>query len=358
MTRAEIAVRTGISKTDDLREHAAARGGGNGRRHGRAHEWTRSLGPVLRARRGDGVRPGRQHQPGRRRRRSRRRRWPSGRRGRSCRSNAPPGRRVRPKSSVRRFVRCGTPPRATYGVGGQCCRSCRPSHRQAGPAPGRPLPGRRPGSRRDPRVRGRRRGAGRQRRELGGAGRATVRQRVDVDDFVYVHLGEGLGCAVVSDGEVTPRPPRGGRRDRPRADTGAVRSDRAVHRGVRRAGAAAAGVDGDRRRCAACRRAGQRRARRAGRGGARGRRVRVLLAAIAFGDPQLIVLGGSWAGLPPFVEALHERRGAWPRRLPVEVSALPESPELVAARGQAVEMLRSAIVETAREGSVTSERGE
>ena len=80
----------------------------------------------------------------------------------------------------------------------------------------------------------------------------------------------------------------------------------------------------------------------------------VCLAAIAFGDPQLLVLGGPWGGLPPFVEAIQERADvATPA--PVEVSALPESPELVAARGQAVEMLRSAIVETAREGSVTSE---
>jgi predicted NBD/HSP70 family sugar kinase len=82
----------------------------------------------------------------------------------------------------------------------------------------------------------------------------------------------------------------------------------------------------------------------------------VLLAALAFSDPQLIVLGGPWAArLPVFLEALRLRIEAWPRTVPVTLASLLESPELVGARMQALEMLRSAIVETARESSAPAE---
>jgi predicted NBD/HSP70 family sugar kinase len=181
---------------------------------------------------------------------------------------------------------------------------------------------------------------------------------VDVDDFVYVHLGEGLGCAVVSDGKVR-RGHRGVAGEiahvLTRGPSGSTVPFTEVFAelGLRRPGSTAIDVD-------ALRAAVQRDDALAERvvSGLADAVSGVLMAAIAFGDPQLVVLGGSWAGLRPFVEALHERTGTWPRRLPVEVSALPEAPELVAARGQAVEMLRSAIVETAREGTVPSERRE
>ena len=75
----------------------------------------------------------------------------------------------------------------------------------------------------------------------------------------------------------------------------------------------------------------------------------VCLAAIAFGDPQLLVLGGPWGRLPAFVELIRERADSWPRRVRIEASTLEGSLELVGARLRAVELLRSAIVQDSRQ---------
>lgn len=178
---------------------------------------------------------------------------------------------------------------------------------------------------------------------------------VDVDDFVYVHLGEGLGCAVVSDGEVR-RGHRGFAGEiahvMTRGSTGAAVPFTQVFAelALRRPGSTAIDVEA----LSAAVQGGDAHAERVV--GVLADAVSgVLMAAIAFGDPELIVLGGAWARLPAFVETLHERMERWPRRVPVEVSSLLDSPELVAARRQAVEMLRSAIVETAREAAVPAE---
>ena len=179
---------------------------------------------------------------------------------------------------------------------------------------------------------------------------------VDVDDFVYVHLGEGLGCAVVSDGEVR-RGHRGLAGEIAHVVTRGP-SGRAVpftevfaELDLRRPGSTAVDVDA----LSAVVQGGDALAERTS--GALADAVSgVLLAALAFSDPQLIVLGGPWAArLPVFLEALRLRIEAWPRTVPVTLASLLESPELVGARMQALEMLRSAIVETARESSVPAE---
>ena len=76
----------------------------------------------------------------------------------------------------------------------------------------------------------------------------------------------------------------------------------------------------------------------------------VCLAAIAFGDPQLLVLGGPWGRLPAFVELI--RGGPTAGRAPGPHRGLARSegsPELVGARLRAVELLRSAIVQDSRQ---------
>ncbi len=172
---------------------------------------------------------------------------------------------------------------------------------------------------------------------------------VGVDDFVYVHLGEGVGCAVVSDGEVRRghlgvageiahvltrgpsqvsmpftevfaeldlRAPGSTAIDVDKLVTVLGREDDGAAEVVAALADAVSGV---------------------------------LLAAVAFSDPQLIVVGGPWGHLPAFIAALSERVGRWPRRVPIEAASLLGAPEVVGARLQAVSRLRSAIVRAARE---------
>ena len=178
---------------------------------------------------------------------------------------------------------------------------------------------------------------------------------VGVDDLVYIHLGEGLGCAVVSDGEVR-RGHRGFAGEiahvMTQGSSGLAMPFTRVFAelGLRRPGSTAIDVDA---LSAAVRdgRATSRKTLDVLADAVSG----VLMAAVAFSDPQLIVLGGSWARLPTFVEALQSRTASWPRSVPVQVSSLLDRPELEGARKQAVEMLRSAIVEASRQAAATLE---
>lgn len=189
--------------------------------------------------------------------------------------------------------------------------------------------------------------AARAERRSGGA--------VGVDDFVYVHLGEGLGCAVVSDGEVR-RGHRGFAGEiahvMTQGSSGVAMPFTQVFAelGLRQPGSTAIDVDA----LSAAVRDGQ--AHSAKTLGVLADAVSgVLMAAVAFTDPQLIVLGGSWARLPAFVQALQARIANWPRSVPVQVSALLEKPELAGAREQAVELLRAAIVGASRQAVATLE---
>ncbi|WP_459711341.1 ROK family transcriptional regulator [Actinophytocola sp. KF-1] len=161
-----------------------------------------------------------------------------------------------------------------------------------------------------------------------------------VRDFVYLHLGEGLGCAVVSDGEVrrghgglageiahlyTPGP---GGLAMPFTEVFAALGLRRPSSTAVDVGALRAAADDPARRAvlatAVC--------------GA-------LLAAVSLVDPQLAVLGGEWgADLVPDVA---ERLAAAARHVPVTAARVAE-PQLAGARADAVERLRSAIVARTR----------
>ncbi|MHA6806046.1 ROK family transcriptional regulator [Salinifilum ghardaiensis] len=164
-----------------------------------------------------------------------------------------------------------------------------------------------------------------------------------VDDFVYVHLGEGLGCAVVNDGEVR-RGHRGLVGEIAHVCTGGP--DGAAlpltevfgALGLRHEGATAIDVEALRRAI----RAGDAAAERSCTALARAM-CGVLSAAVAFADPQLVVLGGSWGTEPAVVRAITEECAGSPRPVPVTPAQVAE-PEMAGARARAVERLRELII--------------
>jgi predicted NBD/HSP70 family sugar kinase len=161
-------------------------------------------------------------------------------------------------------------------------------------------------------------------------------------DFVYLYLDEGLGCAVVADGEVrrghsglageiahvvTSGP--GGRAmpltevfarlDLRRPGSTAVDVPRVLSVGPATLEALGAAVCG------------------------------VLAAAVALGDPEVVVVGGGWGSGVAFVEELRRQAARLPRPVPVVPARVSARPELAGARSAALARLRDVIVHAARE---------
>lgn len=172
----------------------------------------------------------------------------------------------------------------------------------------------------------------------------------DVDDFVYLHLGEGLGCAVVSDGTVR------------RGHTGLVGeiahlctagpdgsamafTEVFAVLGLRRPSSTAIDVPAlqDLLRRHDTQAQQIRTALAQAVGG-------VLSAAVSLADPQVIVIGGEWGTSPGLLTTLEEHFGRTRRPVPLTGATL-SSPELTGARVRAVEELRSLIVRSARTAS-------
>ncbi|WP_425826906.1 ROK family transcriptional regulator [Streptomyces fractus] len=168
----------------------------------------------------------------------------------------------------------------------------------------------------------------------------------DIDDFVYLHLGEGLGCAVMSDGTV-----RRGHRglvgeiahlctEGPDGQAMAFTEVFAVL-GLRRSGSTAVdvpkllrtletpGTESDRVRTTLARSIGG-----------------VLTAAVSLADPRTVVVGGTWGPHPAMLAAIDEHFRRTPRPVPVS-AAVVDLPELTSARARAIEELRAHIVRTA-----------
>ncbi|PRY48992.1 putative NBD/HSP70 family sugar kinase [Geodermatophilus tzadiensis] len=170
----------------------------------------------------------------------------------------------------------------------------------------------------------------------------------DLDDFVYLYLGEGLGCAVVADGEVRrgwgglageiahvlTRGP-GGRavaltdvfaelRLR-RQDSTAVDVDRLLSAvatdGDRPDGTLAALAD------AVC---------------------GVVAALVAVTDPRLVVVGGAWGSHPAVLQAVSDRAAGLPRHVPLRPARVTTGPALGGARAAALRDLR-AVISTRRQ---------
>jgi predicted NBD/HSP70 family sugar kinase len=158
-----------------------------------------------------------------------------------------------------------------------------------------------------------------------------------LDDFAYLYLGEGLGCAIVSDGEV--RRGHAGLAGEVAHLITAGGSGQAVpftevfaDLGLRHPGSAAIDVSALLGAPAATRQA-------------LGRAVSGVLAAIvALADPELIVIGGPWGARPAVLAAIAAHFRRHPRHVPLRAVAVTAEPSLAGARGHAVGALRAAIV--------------
>jgi len=165
------------------------------------------------------------------------------------------------------------------------------------------------------------------------SGRAT-----DAGDFVYLHLGDGLGCAVVSDGEV--------RRGHQGLAGEIAHVCTAGPDGVAMPLIEVFGSLGLRHPSSTAIDAGAvRAATPATRAVLAGAVSGALLAAVCLADPELAVIGGEWG--PGLVDDIDEHLAAAPRRVPV-VAAQVTDPALTGARDHAVESLRTAVIESLR----------
>ena len=165
---------------------------------------------------------------------------------------------------------------------------------------------------------------------------------VELNDFVYLHLGEGLGCAVVTDAEV-----RRGHRGLAGEIAHVLVPDpsgRAVpfitvfaQLGLRRAGSTAIDVTTLRDKLTAP--GGHQLARplAAAIGG-------VLTAATALCDPQIIVLGGAWGATQRVIEAVQRAFAQQPRTVPIQAALAADEPSLTGARASAIAKLRTDII--------------
>jgi predicted NBD/HSP70 family sugar kinase len=160
------------------------------------------------------------------------------------------------------------------------------------------------------------------------------------DDFTYVYLGEGLGCAVVSDGEVrrghhglageiahllTVGP--GGRATSLIEVFGEL--------GLRQPGATA--IDTPRLLAAVTETPATLAAVARAVAGA-------IAAVVALADPAQIVLGGPWGRHPVVAEAITGSVANLPRPVPVRPASLTTEPSLAGAREAALTRLRTAII--------------
>ncbi|WP_344649033.1 ROK family transcriptional regulator [Cryptosporangium japonicum] len=156
-------------------------------------------------------------------------------------------------------------------------------------------------------------------------------------DFAYLFLGEGLGCAIVSDGEVrrganglagevahllTTGPdgravrfidvfePLGLRRH----DSTAIDVDRLLAAGADVHATLGEAVSG------------------------------VLAALLALADPEHVIIGGPWGAHPAVLDAITAAAAHEPRPVPVRAPTVLDEPSLAGARREALELLRTTIV--------------
>jgi len=190
--------------------------------------------------------------------------------------------------------------------------------------------------------------------DVNWAARAEVSLRgTALADFAYLFLGEGLGCAIVSDGQVSrghaglagevshliTTGPRG--QARPFIEIfGEL--------GLRQPGSTAidvprliAATTGPEPGAAATRRA----LAQAVTG--------VLAAIVALADPELVILGGSWGPDPAILAAVRDDIEQQPRPITIRAAQNTVEPALAAARQDALTRLRGEIITSASpEGQV------
>ena len=168
-----------------------------------------------------------------------------------------------------------------------------------------------------------------------------------LDDFAYLFLGEGLGCAIISDGEVR-RGYGGLAGEIAHLVTAGPRGEAMPfievfgELGLRQTGATA--IDVDRLLAAAAGPGAQAVATRHALGQAISG---VLAAVVALADPELIVIGGRWGSHPVILDLITTVTAPLPRHAPVRAAKLTTGPALAGARLEALTRLRSTIVDNA-----------
>jgi predicted NBD/HSP70 family sugar kinase len=185
------------------------------------------------------------------------------------------------------------------------------------------------------------------RAEAGLPGAGPIAESAALADFAYLFLGEGLGCAVVSAGQVgrghtglagevshliTSGP---GGQARPFIEVFGqlgLRQPRSTAIDVPRLLTAATGPEP----AAAATRQALARAI----GG-------VLAAIVALADPELVVLGGAWGGHPAILAAVIEEIEQQPRSIVVRPARHTVEPSLTGARQDALTRLRTEIITSA-----------
>ena len=167
-------------------------------------------------------------------------------------------------------------------------------------------------------------------------------------DFAYLYLGDGMGCAIVSDGEV--RRGSGGLAGEVAHLITAGPQGRAMHLidvfgelGLRLAGSTA--IDVGRLLTVISGEQPQAKAVRRTLGQAIGG---VLAAVVALSDPELVVIGGSWGTHPLVLDAITTAFTRMPRHVALRAAKLTAEPSLAGARTDALNRLRLAIVAAAQ----------
>ena len=175
-----------------------------------------------------------------------------------------------------------------------------------------------------------------------------------LDDFAYLFLGEGLGCAIISDGEVR-RGHDGLAGEIAHLVTVGPRGEAMPfievfgELGLRQTGATA--IDVARLLAAAAGPGAQAAATR----NVLGRAISgVLAAVVALADPELIVIGGPWGTHPVILEVIATATARFSRHAPVRAAGLTTEPALAGARLEALSRLRSAIIDSAHRAQTTA----
>ena len=180
--------------------------------------------------------------------------------------------------------------------------------------------------------------------DVNWAARAEASRAPDLADFAYVHLGEGLGCAIVSDGEVR-RGHHGLTGEIAHVITGGP-DGQAVPLtqvfgllGLRSADSTAVDVDAL--------------LARVDSGGAGSRKLlavlggavsSVLAAVVALADPQVIVIGGGWGSHPRVLRAVDQSFRRMPRHTPLRPAVVTDEPALSGARQYALRALQDRVL--------------
>jgi predicted NBD/HSP70 family sugar kinase len=176
--------------------------------------------------------------------------------------------------------------------------------------------------------------------DVNWAARAELARAGGAGDFVYLYLGEGLGAAVVSDGEV--RRGHGGLAGEI-AHVPTIGPAGAAMRltdvfgalGLRRPGSTAIDVPALLRAVAADVDVREALARAVGG---------VLSAAVALADPSAVLVGGPWGRDDAVLAAIAGEFADAPRHVPVRAAAVDAEPSLTGAREAALRRLRDVIV--------------